>query len=407
MFQSKQPQPLVFVRTLLQTFMFSDMQILGKMSIRQLIDDDLSIITLPASPYLDRANDEIEVTTDPRFALAQQMELFRQRAAQPFLDTLRTICQNRCRTRRTLTHAVRDWESLQLDAEEIDEILQQKMRERHAGAHSGVNLALSSWTFLYKLKQMEFIIQLGFELETYQVDELNGMYWYLNYVSKSRLHHAERIKTIVFRQVDEHRKAKGSGNADEGAKDATEKQLQRSLAYTRLLLLDAAVTWEFSDALSCLYTVLSRLGLVRPPPRPFSDDRLRYEIRMKPFAPIGLPELPSFEEFVAGTTQPENSSVEILLYAERALAGVKKGLEMMSRMTPEDSFSVGSHERWTASAKKALKASIMATLAVSTLKKAMHKDGEDVKLRAEVPTPEKGLIYHEWWIVPKLIPTTE
>ena len=60
MFQSKQPQPLVFVRTLLQTFMFSDMQILGKMSIRQLIDDDLSIITLPASPYLDRANDEVE-----------------------------------------------------------------------------------------------------------------------------------------------------------------------------------------------------------------------------------------------------------------------------------------------------------------------------------------------------------
>ena len=37
---------------------------------------------------------------------------------------------------------------------------------------------LSSWAYYYKLRQMEWIIQLGFELEIYHTDELSGMYWY-------------------------------------------------------------------------------------------------------------------------------------------------------------------------------------------------------------------------------------
>ncbi|KAG8419054.1 N-alpha-acetyltransferase, non-catalitic subunit [Metarhizium acridum] len=116
----KKPQPMVYVRTLLQTFLFNAMEILGSMSIRQLLDDDLSLITLPANPFLDRDNDDIEAVHDPRFVMSQQMELFRQRAAQPFLDILRTACQNRCRVRRTLCHLIRDWENLQVDAEDID-----------------------------------------------------------------------------------------------------------------------------------------------------------------------------------------------------------------------------------------------------------------------------------------------
>ena len=35
---------------------------------------------------------------------------------------------------------------------------------------------LSSWAYYHKLQQMEWIVQLGFELEVYQDDELAGMY---------------------------------------------------------------------------------------------------------------------------------------------------------------------------------------------------------------------------------------
>ena len=36
---------------------------------------------------------------------------------------------------------------------------------------------LSSWAYYYKLRQMEWIVQLGFELDVYQPQELAGMYW--------------------------------------------------------------------------------------------------------------------------------------------------------------------------------------------------------------------------------------
>jgi len=38
---------------------------------------------------------------------------------------------------------------------------------------------LSSWAYYHKLRQMEWIVQLGFELEVYQPDELAGMYWFV------------------------------------------------------------------------------------------------------------------------------------------------------------------------------------------------------------------------------------
>ncbi|RSL98489.1 hypothetical protein CEP52_010296 [Fusarium oligoseptatum] len=405
-FQAKKPQPLVYVRTLLQTFLFNEMEVLGSMSIRQIMDDDFATVSMPASPQLDRANDEIEFPQDPRFVMAEQMELFRQRAAQPFLDVLRTFCQNRCRVRRTLCHIIRDWENLQADAEEIDQIIQVKVKERPMRQSTGIglpvetySLPLSSWTYLYKMRLMEWIVQLGFELEVYQPDELAGMYWYLNYLAKWRVQHTERIKSFVIRRAEEYRAAPQHSNP------AVDRQLERSLAFIRLMLLDSAVTWELSDALSCLYTVLTRLKLVKVPPRPYSNDELRYDLRMRPFAAIGLPTLPSFDEFTQGTLQPEITILEILEYAEKALAGAKKGFEVLSKFTPEDSFSVGSHDRWVASKKNALKACIATGIAISALQKAVKREQEtgELKIKAEVPTPDKS--YHDWWIVPRIIPT--
>ena len=404
-FQAKKPQPLVYVRTLLQTFLFNAMEILGSMSIRQLLDDDFSIVTLPASPLLDRDNDEIEVTSDPRFTMAQHMETFRQRAAQPFLDILRTACQNRCRVRRTLCHIVRDWENLQVDAEDMDQIMQVATKERPMVQRTSPGstpvetfaLPLSSWTYLYKLRQMELIVQLGFELEIYQADELAGMYWYLNFLAKSRLQHAERIKSFLLSRVEEVRSQ--PRKQDPGA----DRQLQRSLAYSRLSLLDAAVTWELSDALCCLYAVLGRLHLVKAPPRPYSNDELRYDLRMKPWAAIGFPALPTFVEYTAGTMQEDTTTEELLQYGEKAVAGAKRGFEALSKLSAQESFSVGSHDRWTLSVKSALKSSIATGIAISSVQRALQKSkgSGELPIKAEVPSPDKA--YHEWWIVPKIV----
>ncbi|KOS22960.1 N-alpha-acetyltransferase [Escovopsis weberi] len=326
---------------------------------------------LRRSSLLDRDNDEVEVIHDPR----------------------------------TLCHLIRDWESLQVDAEEIDQSIQAQTKEHpvmHQASFGGApveafSLPLSSWTYLYKVRQMEWIVQLGFELEVYQPDELAGMYWYLNYLSKSRLQHAERIQTFILHQV-------GRSHATMLAVDPRDnRQLQRSLNFTRLSLLDSAVTWELSDSLSCLYAVLLRLKLIKTPPRPYSTDEQRYSIRMRPFASIGHPILPTFEEFTAGTLQLDTEPEELLEYGERAVAGAKKAFEVLSKRTPEESFSVGSHERWMASVKNGLKSCIATGIAISAVQDALARaeDPERPNIKVEIPTPDKA--YHEWWIVPKIV----
>jgi N-alpha-acetyltransferase 35, NatC auxiliary subunit len=382
------------------------MKVLGTKSIRQLLDDDLSIAVLPCSALLDRANDEIEFVQDPRFTIAHHMESFRQRVAQAYLDILRTFCQNRCRVRRTLCHIVSEWELIQMDAEEVDQILQVQINEQPVVIQSAsgdsiaqYSLPLSSWAYLNKIRQMEWIVQLGFELEVYQPDELAGMYWYLNYLAKSRVQHLERIRSFITRSLSRHQQTHQRGGISD-----LDAQFVKSLTFLRLSLLDAAVTWELADALSCIYVVLHRTSLIKPPTRPYSTDTLRYELRMKPFVSISLPILPSFDEFTRGTGQPDVPTPDLLLYAEKAIVGAKKGFEALGKLPESDAFSTGSHSRWITGVKNGLKSCIAASIAISTLRKAIGNNKDDAKLnvKAEVPTPDKA--YHEWWIVPKIVP---
>ncbi|KAK4101848.1 Mak10-domain-containing protein, partial [Parathielavia hyrcaniae] len=356
-FQAQKPQPLVFIRALLQNFLFNDMVILSRLSIRQILDDDLSIVVLPSSLLLDPANDRVEAPHHPRYAIAHQMELFRQRAAQSYLDIFRALCQNRCRVRRTLFHSLEDWETVQIDAEEIDQLLQLQTEEKplvyppSSGAAPSHSLPLSSWAYHYKLRLMEWTVQLGFELDIYQPDELAGMYWYLSYLSRTRAQHLERIKFFTTHRLETTTSTTTTTTTTTTPPPTA--QQTRSKAYLHLATLEATTTHHLATALSTLYTVLARLGVLLPTtttttnPRSsnhshsYSTDALRYQVRMKPFAAIGLPELPSYETFAAATARPNVSALALLEGAAKAAAAARAGLEGLSKMGEGEAFAVG------------------------------------------------------------------
>lgn len=382
------------------------MIVLGTMSIRQILDDDLRTTVLPSNQLLDRANDEIEVTTDPRHQMAAKMEIFRSRAAGSYLDILRTICQNRCRIRRTLCHMIADWDNLQLDAEELDLDLRQDtvetpITDREISSEPIYAFPLSSWAYFYKLRQMEWIIQMGFELDVYQPDELASMYWYLQYVAKTRLRHLERMRGFVVRSYNVSRKSK------------TFLQEQReeyatAIRFINYSTMEAAGTYSFADALSCVFVVLTRLSLIEKPVRPYSNDNMRYEVRMKPFLGIGLPELIPFEDLTRLVEQPEAPSADLLHFAVEAVATAKRTYETMGRLSAEEAFCRGSQESWSKNVKDCLKACIFTNITISALQKEVLRLGKtgdgkgEVKLRMEIPEKAKG--YHDWWTVPKVIP---
>ncbi|CAK7270961.1 N-alpha-acetyltransferase, non-catalitic subunit [Sporothrix epigloea] len=422
-FQAKKPQPLVYIRTLVQSFIFAENIMLGEHSIREILDDDLAVVVLPASVILDPANDEVEAVHDPRHALAKRMEEFRIRCFSSYLEIFRTLCQNRSRSRRMLCHVLQEWEQIQIDAEETDSFVQTAINEMPgkrtlAGSSPADSpLPLSSWAFLYKLRLMEWVVQLGFELEIYQPDELAGMYWYLSHLSKRRVTHCERIRSFTLNSLADLRQQTGGRALPADQEEA----MTKSLSFLQTMLLDASVTWELSDALSSLYAALGRTGLLKVPTRPLSTDELRYELRMKPFASVGLPALPPFETFQREAQQASVPVVTILEYADKALGAAKKGCELLTRFNEKEAFSSHHHQRWLSRTKNMHKSAIFAGLAVASIKNALHaeagrgKIGSNganfdsgsipLKLAVEVPRPDK--CYHEWWIIPKVAPAKQ
>lgn len=379
------------------------MMVLGRMSIRQVLDDDFGSLVLAEHPLLDPTNDEIEVPHDPRFNMAKRMEVFRERAAHSYLDILRTLCQNRCRTRRDLTHSINDWENLQMDAEELDAELQEFTKEQPVLDHAispepTYSFPLSSWAYFYKLRQMEWIVQIGFELEICHADELAGMYWYLQSLAQTRVRHIERIRGFTMRRFT-------SSNRSRGLPSQKELGFAKALSYTNYSMLEATATQGFADALSCLYTVLLRLNLISRPPRPYSNDALRYELRMKPFLPIGLPEFLPYEQFRLAVEQPDESTDDLLAFAAEAAIRARKDFELLSKLDGKTARFVGSEEAWLKNVKDVLKACISASICISMFRKALDKvegeKGEKLAVKVEIPEVAKG--YHNWWIVPKIV----
>lgn len=58
------------------------MKVLGRMSIKQLLFDDLAETVLPGDLLVDMQNGDVEVPGDPRFQIAKSMDVFITRVSE-------------------------------------------------------------------------------------------------------------------------------------------------------------------------------------------------------------------------------------------------------------------------------------------------------------------------------------
>ncbi|KAL2010798.1 hypothetical protein VTN00DRAFT_3516 [Thermoascus crustaceus] len=416
---SRKPQPSVYIRSLLQTFIVNDMKVVGSVPVKQFFYDDLAELVLPFSLLLQPENDEVEMPSDPRFQIARQMANFLRRAAQPLMDTFRTSCLNRCRIRRTLCHTVVDWDGLQVEAEDLDVHLRTLTLEPPLTLHGGeptFSYPLSSWAYHEKLRQLRLIIQLGFELSIYSPEELPGMYWYLSHICSTHLAHIDRIRTFTIaasrRSVPP---TSGLGRRDNAAAER-KRAFQKSLRLldrhtTTVLAIDA-----FALSLHALYVLLARHNLLptASSSRAYSSDRLRYELRMKPFIPISLPELVPFEEYQREAILEGDDDATVLDRASRAIVEAKKAWEAVLANGPflpssgEDGDSRSTtntapaiEAEWNRDVKDTMRSCIATSIAIATVKKALA-ERPALNLTVEIPEIGSNARRHDWWVVPVL-----
>ena len=89
-----------------------------------------------------------------------------------------------------------------------------------------------------------------------------------------------------------------------------------------------------------------RFTLIPIPPRPYSTDVWRYELRMKPFLSIAEPPLLPYPLFDKLVKRIEVSDGDLLQHAIDTLKHAKQGFDLLSKMDADSSRSIGCHEQW-------------------------------------------------------------
>ncbi|KAJ5888620.1 hypothetical protein N7495_008661 [Penicillium taxi] len=411
---SRKPQPSVYIRCVLQALIVSDMMtIMAAIPAKQLIYEDIAELVLPSSIILEASKDETEVPSDPRFQIAQLMEGFVKKFAPPFVDTIRYTCVNRCRTRRALCHSAIDWDNLQVEAEELDLKLQALSREvplKAADGEASFSYPLSSWSYHQKLVQLRLIVQMGFELSLYAPEELAGMYWYLSHLCTTHLGHLDRIRTFMMAASKRDLQMTGDKPTDWATrKSAAFRKSFRHLERltTNLIAIDA-----FAIALHGLYVVLDRHRALpyAAGPGAYSTGKLRYDIRMKPFIPISLPEVIPYEDFLHESTLEGDSDIMIIERSSKAIVEARRALDMMltdgafEYSTPPKTPAVAIGGYWKADVKDSMRACIGTSIAIGMVQKTLTNEssGNVANLQVEIPQIGSKSRWHDWWITPQI-----
>ncbi|KAJ5723502.1 hypothetical protein N7488_001537 [Penicillium malachiteum] len=413
---SRKPHPSVYIRCLMQALIVSDMTILGAVTVKKFLYDDLVELVLPSSILLEANTDDVELPSDPRFQIARLMEGFVKRFAQPFVDSVRCACLNRCRVRRTVCHTVVDWDNLQMEAEELDLQLQALSKEPPLQLHGGeptYSYPLSSWAYHQKLTQLRMILQMGFELCIYSPEELPGMYWYLSHICSTHLGHLDRIRTFTVAARKRDLTASSIHAASSSRAAAAFHRSYRCLERltTQLIAVDA-----FAIALHALYVLLARHKVLPSAAGSdaYSTDKLRYEIRMKPFLPISLPELVPYEEYHREATLQGDTDATILERASKAITEARKAWEatlahgaFVEDVSAKKTPPIAIEEDWQRNVKDTMRACIGASIVIETVKKALSSDERPVKLQVNIPEIGSKSRWHDWWSVPQVSQQTE
>ncbi|KAL4959099.1 N-alpha-acetyltransferase 35, NatC auxiliary subunit [Aspergillus stella-maris] len=402
---SQKPQPSVYIRSLVQTVTKNNTMVLGDTSVKNFLRDELAIMVLPLSILLDPSLEESEVPSDPRFQIAQLMDGFFRRFSQPFVDTIRSACLNRCRIRRTVCHTLVDWDNLQMEAEDLDEELRNLSEEPPLELPNGdttYSYPLSSWAYHQKLIQFRLILQLGFELSIYAPEELAGMYWYLSHICSTHLGHIDRIRTFILSAAQRSRLS------------MTKRGLLRKTfqLFDRLTMQIVAVD-AFAISLHALYVLLARHKTLptAAAPHAYSNDRLRYELRMKPFLNITLPELVPYEEYHREATLQGDSDEVVMERATKAIGEARKAWETTLANGPFDDWNGDKvnapavEEDWKKDAKDTMRACIGASIAIETVKKEIRSGTQPLNLRVSIPEAGSKGRWHDWWAVPQVSQT--
>uniref|UniRef100_A0A060T2M9 ARAD1A09790p n=1 Tax=Blastobotrys adeninivorans TaxID=409370 RepID=A0A060T2M9_BLAAD len=276
-FSATRPRPLPIVRGMLKTVV--DNQTICSKPLSDWVIQDITELVCPFSD---------SVFNDPRPEIQQLLSMFMDVAVLCYLDLVTTMCQNRSRQRQNLAHCIVSFDSLQVSAEQLETELARAIPTETIlfNGQRVPAVPISSWVYLRKLQIMIWVALLGFELDVYKPWEYSQMYSYTNFLFTSLTDHLARIKAYV------EQKSRRTGTT-------RSHPVQGAIGYLGALELESNALNQLCIASMCLARRHEIEGLVGlNPERLTTSHELLYGLRMKPFSSVGVPETPSYQDYV-------------------------------------------------------------------------------------------------------------
>lgn len=225
------------------------------------------------------------------------------------------VSQNRCRQRQHFNKAIMVWDTLQVQTENFELEIGSKYNVTDVFTAGDSNeetpvMAISSWVYYQKLRAMLEVLLRGVELEVYRTWELFLIYWYIEYLCASIIGHFARIlSTMEFRRVKITNMSKKIKKIKAGEKKQQLKELYNYKLETDIPQLDKIsallnskefqmiVFRDLAIQYKTLLSVIYDLKLLKLPKMNKIPERLAYELQMKPFRSVGVPEFADFDRW--------------------------------------------------------------------------------------------------------------
>lgn len=303
----------VLPRGLLQLFLIrDDKTVLGTEPFAELLLEDLNSLTSYGSAVLNQLHTPGDVSEKILQVMSQMEEVY--------FAWYCTVSQNPCRQRQHYSKGIKLWDTVQVNAENLElelenidgvcDFFEISQQDESPTPVPIPTMPMSSWVYLKKLEAMVEVALRGIELEIHKPWEMFSVYWFAAYLCDNLKSHLHRIKIQNDHQIqsvhsiNKRIKKLKAGEKKQKLRDLYNEKFTNDLpALTKVARRVDGLFTKYDILKRCLefhsifYAIMGALNIVSPPKMLKVSLKSLYELRFKPFSSVGVPQLPSYNQF--------------------------------------------------------------------------------------------------------------
>ncbi|ODV84416.1 hypothetical protein CANARDRAFT_29270 [[Candida] arabinofermentans NRRL YB-2248] len=232
----------------------------------------------------------------------------------PFYNYLTSISQNPSRQRQFINKELILWDTLQVEAENFELELNPKLNDNFIDSNIPT-MPVSSFVYYFKLVRMIELMFKSIELNLFKdLREINIGYWFLSYLIGYLTQHIVRLldinrlrQTQISNYPKKIKKAKGDKKLKLKEEYESHKvyldQFLRVETYLKYQMNKMELYKKLIELKLTTLQILNHQGYLKLSKLCRAPEELLFELQLKSYQSIGIPQLPTFKDYQDSLTK--------------------------------------------------------------------------------------------------------